>query len=270
MKSKYVLPFLMVFLVLSIIESSLCNKIAYAAAQPCAESLDKCPENGCAAEGTPDAISNQLKRHLVDVENAKKVTFIIMQKLQTAADDLVGQNHFLSQEDRDLLRDMEINGKKYSEGDAVRLAGYIVGKSHANKGESVNCRLTGVKNNDFHITIAETAGPEEDDSGEEGGKATTDLEFQGIVVEMIPQHRLEHWTIKKLEQVRTEKKKVLVVGQLFYDSKHKVNEDPGNPLAGQPKRMSLWEIHPVVKFYVCEKASGTCNDNTLADWKELR
>lgn len=111
MKSKYVLPFLMVFLVLSIIESSLCNKIAYAAAQPCAESLDKCPENGCAAEGTPDAISNQLKRHLVDVENAKKVTFIIMQKLQTAADDLVGQNHFLSQEDRDLLRDMEINGK---------------------------------------------------------------------------------------------------------------------------------------------------------------
>jgi hypothetical protein len=96
------------------------------------------------------------------------------------------------------------------------------------------------------------------------------LEYQGVVVEMIPQYRLKSWTIKNLENIRMEKKKVLVVGQLFYDSKHKVNDDPDHPLGGQPKRMSLWEIHPVVKFYYCDKPDSACNDNKIEEWAELK
>jgi len=50
----------------------------------------------------------------------------------------------------------------------VQVVGYLVGKPHANSGESVNCKLTGATNNDFHLTLADDPASEE---------------FSGIVVD---------------------------------------------------------------------------------------
>lgn len=88
-------------------------------------------------------------------------------------------------------------------------------------------------------------------------KTANDAGFRGIVVEMIPQHRPIQWNLHKLLRVETEGRPVLVVGQLFYDMKHKVNDDPSNPTQGQPIRASLFEIHPISEL-VC-----------MRDWKNL-
>lgn len=247
------------------------------AGEPCADDLESCPNIGCAKKNSPNALSNQLKRNLIstDLETSvgrkkvKKVTFVTMKKLQKMADDLVDQDRFLTEDERDLLKNLKIGSKSFSEGDAVRLAGYIVGNTHANKGESVNCNLTGERNNDFHITLAEIS--EQDRSeGVEEGIDRTNLEFKGIVVEMVPQKRPSSWTVKKLREIQRAGKKVLVVGQLFYDSKHKVNDDPEHPLKSQPKRISLWEIHPVRKFFTCEKRNEGCDEDNYEDWTELK
>jgi hypothetical protein len=244
---------------------------------PCAQDLAHCPEHGCAPEGSPNALSNTLKRNLISVDldtpdgkkQVKKVTFLTMKKLQKLADDLVDQNKYLDEDERAQLKDLKVGNKTYSEGDVVKISGYLVGKIRVNKGESVNCKLTGSENNDFHLPIAEI--PEHDDTeGVEEGVDRSDLEYQGIVTEMIPQQRPKSWTPATLRKIQKEGKKILVIGQLFYDSKHKVNDDPQHPIGGQPKRMSLWEIHPVSRFFFCDKPNGNCNINKYEEWQELK
>ena len=138
----------------------------------------------------------------------------------------------------------------------MQITGFIIGlpnRPSANKGESVNCRLAGAANNDFHIPIA---------------RQSEDSEFEGIVVEIIPQDRASEWTIKKLRRISKEERQVLVRGQLLYDNKHRINDDPENDLPGQPKRFSLWEIHPVTEFYICLKES--CDvANVATEWTKL-
>ncbi len=97
-----------------------------------------------------------------------------------------------------------------------------------------------------------------------------DDECSGVVVEMIPQGRSEHanWTKENLWKIEKEKKPVLVVGPLFYDSEHLKNPNCAHLLSGQPKRMSLWEVHPVIEFYVC-KAGHACDPAASGDWSPL-
>ncbi len=238
--------------------------------EPCAESLDKCPDIGCATPGSSEALSNTLKKRMVPVTNVRKITFVTLQKLQKIADEKVGQNHYPNKEERALLKSLNVNGKKVGEGDVVRLSGYIAGTPRSMGGESVNCRLTGKDNNDFHITLAEIAEPSQEGDEHESTVKEEDLEFQGVVVEMIPQQRPANWNIENLKDVKNQKKKVLVVGQLFYDSKHRVNNNPDKPIGGQPKRMTLWEIHPIYKFYVCDKIDNDCDEDKYKEWRELK
>ena len=62
---------------------------------------------------------------------------------------------------------------------------------------------------------------------------------------------------------------VLVRGQLFYDNKHLVNSDPDDVKPRQPKRFSLWEIHPVTEFHVCVTVDNDCDPKDLAQWEPL-
>jgi hypothetical protein len=57
----------------------------------------------------------------------------------------------------------------------------------------------------------------------------------------------------------------MVVGQLFYDSKHRVNDDPDNLLRGEPQRFTLFEIHPVTRLLTCKKKKG-CDAKKSAEW----
>lgn len=156
---------------------------------------------------------------------------------------------------RDALQHQSLATGKVSEGDLVRLSAYlVVARDEGN--ESVNCE--GTDGLDIHINV----GPKRD-------KPT---EYDGVVAEMIPQikPRPNNWNSQTLMKLKG--KQVLVVGGLTYDNEHFVNNDPTHKKAGQPIRISLWEIHPITAFYVCIANAECSADQTggwtaLADWK---
>jgi hypothetical protein len=176
--------------------------------------------------------------------------------LQSQADAAVGQDRGLSQDERNMLTNLTLAcGATVSEGDLVEITGFLVGLPNRPKiegAESVNCRLNGPQESDFHIPVARNAG---------------DDETSAIIVEMIPQNRPSSWDIAAIRQIAQDQQQVLVLGQLMYDNKHKVNDDPGNVLTGQPKRFSIWEVHPVTEFYLCKQAS--CDPSNLSGWTLL-
>jgi hypothetical protein len=82
---------------------------------------------------------------------------------------------------------------------------------------------------------------------------------------MIPQNRQPEWTVPALKAVRKQGLPVLVVVGLTFDNEHLVNDNPKKPKGGQPKRFSLWEIHPITGFFVCEQAGG-CDPVAPSQW----
>jgi hypothetical protein len=46
--------------------------------------------------------------------------------------------------------------------------------------------------------------------------------------------------------------------------------DENNPLSGQPKRFSLWEIHPITSVKVCKRSTlSQCDPDRASDWKDF-
>jgi len=227
-----------------------------AAAAPCAASLDECEVNGCAAADSKRGLFNKAKNHQATGTNARTISFADLKSLQTQADAVVEQGTELNQEQRDSLSNFQVSTGKVSKGRLVKLTGFIAQglDPHPNTGESVNCRLKTPVNNDFHITLA---------------LKPSHTEFQGVVVEMIPHDRPAEWTIEKLKKVKQKKLLVMLFGNLFYDNDHVVNSDPTDNLTGQPKRFSLWEIHPITRFFVCQKANNACATTNTTQWTKL-
>src|SRR5216684_1388955 len=123
--------------------------------------------------------------------------------------------------------------------------------------ESVNCGThvaNADTNHDIHISIVESPSQEE---------------CAGVVVEMVPHHRPPSWNADNVQAVADDQLPVRVTGQLMFDSSHTpcINGVGG---AGDPKRASLWEIHPVYKFELCPQ--GNCSSETawipLETWKK--
>jgi hypothetical protein len=231
-----------------------------AAAGACQPDLASCPATGCADPDTAQGIFNRTKRRIPTATTPVTLNFEDFALLQEQANTLVGQGSDLSAEERALLTNLAISGgATVQEGSLVRLTGFIANgmgakPPHANTGESVNCGLTQTKNNDFHISLT---------------AAASNTEFAGVVVEIAPQSRPTGWTLPKLTSVKTMKRRVMVVGALFYDNKHVVNDDPAHPTSGDPKRFALWEVHPITKFFICRKTNNACNPDKASDWKPL-
>ena len=222
------------------------------AAQACPKTLAQCEAFGCAGSTSSHGLFN-IAKHGPPSGKVRVTTFALFSALQNAASDAVGEGADLSAADRETIRHLDVSGSTIGEGQLVRVAGFIVGTPHPNTGESVNCSLKGPANNDFHITLAPRAG---------------DDETSGIVVEMVPQDRLDTWTLDALKKAKKAKRRVLVEGALLYDNIHRVNKNPKRLISGQPKRFSLWEVHPITQFYVCEKAS--CDPSSVKQWTLLQ
>ncbi len=221
----------------------------------CAQDLASCSKNGCSPAGSTHALENQLKRTVPSGSGTGTIlTFDDFASLQQQADDLVGEGKELSADDRAKLSGMTVSSGNVSEGDLVTVVGYLVGTPHPNTGESVNCNLRGVANNDFHIPISNDPG---------------NTDFQGIVVEMIPQDRPDEWNLANLTTVETNQQLVMITGQLLYDNLHHVNGDANNPKGGQPHRFALWEVHPITQFMVCTKPDNSCDPSQAGDWIAL-
>lgn len=231
---------------------------AHAALQhACVAQLDACPAYGCAEPGSPEANANELKRTKPQMGVPITLSFEDFKQLQREADDRVGQGPMdATTEQAAVLEQVQLPAGELGQGSLVRVLAYIAkgGEGlHANSsGESVNCMLKKDVDNDFHIPVV---------------KSADDSEYQGIVVEMIPQQRPAAWTIDALKKLQAAGTQVWVEGALSYDKVHFVNDDPAHPFKDEPERMSLWEIHPITKFLVCRK--NHCDPNFEQDWSEL-
>jgi len=228
-------------------------------AQPCVspETLDACTTvkpTGCSDADSPHGLANQLKRAFPPEGEAILVTFETFSELQSEAVRLVDQGVEIEPAERDQINSIETSAGTVGEGSRVRLMAFLSdGKPHANTGESVNCNLKTEANNDIHISVSESKNASE---------------FEGIVVEMIPQNRPAKWTFVNTRKLRG--KLLLIEGGLFYDNLHIANGDAANPISRQPKRFSLWEIHPIVSLKVCKKADGQCDPNRDSDWRDFK
>ena len=155
------------------------------------------------------------------------------------------------------------------EGKQVTFVGFVL-KARQEGPESVNCGKDVTKNatkkalfHDTHISLVETAN--------------TRSECSGIVVEMSPHHRPDAWTAGNLSKVSkakaaNKKLQVRVTGNLFFDSSHRPCAG-GQGTGHNPKRVSLWEIHPIYKFDVC--SVGNCDSAEdkflpLDEWVKLQ
>jgi hypothetical protein len=240
-------------------DADLASAALEASAQPCVspQTLNACTTTkptGCSAPGSAHGLVNQLKRTVPPQGTPTMLTFDAFSQLQSAAVELVDESVEIPPAERTKIKSIETTEGTVGEGSRVRLVAFLSdGSPHANSGESVNCNLKTEANNDIHISVTE---------------AKNASEFEGIVVEMIPQDRPSNWTSSDVETLRG--KVLLIEGGLFYDNLHFANGDANNPIPNQPKRFSLWEIHPVTSVRVCKDATvGQCDPDRASDWDEF-
>lgn len=167
--------------------------------------------------------------------------------LQRQADARVqsGPDAPVTAAERAKLRNLEVRDRRVSEGDLVSMSGFLTGKPKFNVGESVNCYVRGTANNDLHIAYAAAPRAPAHDA---------------LVAELIPQDRPKGWTVDRLKKVAADNRRILVVGQLMFDSHHKIRDEP---------RASLWEIHPVTALLVCQRSDNDCDPMQSAQWTPL-
>jgi hypothetical protein len=146
--------------------------------------------------------------------------------------------------------------KKLGEGSVVTLTAFVL-IARQEGPESVNCKKalpadsTESLLHDVHISLVASKDASPDD------------ECSGVVAEMSPHHRPDDWTHENVERAARAKLPVRVTGQLYFDSSH-FPCSKGQGVRSNPKRVSLWEIHPIYKFEVC-----TANCDAAGNWLAL-
>jgi hypothetical protein len=144
--------------------------------------------------------------------------------------------------------------QKLGEGRLVTLKAYVL-RARQEGGESVNCGSNVPNHASFHdIHISLVAQPQDYSEA---------AECSGVVAEMSPHHRPDAWTAGNVNKVAAARALVRVTGQLFFDSSHYPCQN-GQPVRSNPKRVSLWELHPIYKFEVC-----TANCSGAGKWLPL-
>ena len=149
--------------------------------------------------------------------------------------------------------------EKMGEGEYVSYVAMIKDAHYSDvaKGEAVNCNLPGEVTNDIHIVLM--SDPTDPD------------ECNSTTAEISPHFRPPSWTPANLNAL---KKPVRIRGHLFYDGSHTPCRGTSRP---NPKRASLWEIHPVYSVEVCQKENRDpkgnleqCRNTSRAeDWVPL-
>lgn len=232
--------------------------------------IDSCPCVG-APKGDPGSqifvannLQNTIKNNFTrDTTHPRIIAIGDMIRLQKVVnlislDDLPrGDRDTLpSPQQRQLLTNISLGpNTRFSEGDVITVAGFVLGARHSNvdTGESVNCGKKRCSNNDIHIELAahprNTAIPL--------GKQ---MNQEGVVAEISPRHRPRVWdTFDSADYTSFFRSHpVAFTGQLFYDASH----HPG----GGPNRASVWEVHPVYAIWVCRNTTPqACQLNKLND-----
>jgi hypothetical protein len=200
----------------------------------CADSLATCPVTGCVG-GDPEL--NKLKNR-VDSPKEGAIDEMSISDIIALEDDQ--PDTWTRGRARKELSDL-------GEGKAIVVKGYLI-HAKGSGAETCNCRLTGGANNDIHMNIV---------------RRKVDPREESLVVEMTPRIRAKEprWTLKKLTTLADEEEPpyVRVTGWLLLDTEH----ISGN---GGP-RATVWEIHPITQFEVCEGSRKSCDGGQ--NWKAL-
>ena len=211
-----------------------------------------------AGNGGKEANQNQAKNNFCAAGPARAITIADMVALQKKVQAIKGINfgnpssHPLASKPGPVVNRKGLVA--IGEGNEVALQGYIL-IARQEGAESVNCGKKvpdSPSYHDIHISIVDSAG-------------NTD-ECSGVVVEMTPHHRPAPWSPENVQVVGKKHLLVRVTGQLMFDSSHTPCSG-GVAVKGDPRRASLWEIHPIYKLEVCPAGDcGTTGWKTLEDW----
>lgn len=176
------------------------------------------------------------------------LTYEAYPKLQAAAEKALGANYKPPEDREPLFHMIEWKGQMIGEGTHVQLVAFVdrARYSDVEKGESVNCNVSGDAANDVHIPLIQKQGDEECTS---------------VTAEMSPHFRPDSWTPSNLNHLTVP---IRVSGQLFFDAAHKPCSDGK---VENPKRQSVWEIHPVYAVDVC--VNKRCDPTRERDWQPL-
>lgn len=197
----------------------------------------KCSSVGNGGDDTAKVLENQSKNNFCAQGPPVPITYEDFTGLQKFADDN-GLKKGLKTSRESLLNIFDSSGgSKIGEGQLVQVVTFLLKAHHSNvgSGENVNCKLTKEDDNDIHIELTMDRSVDEPDP------------CQSITAEMSPHFRPEEWN--RLTDLDKFDRPVRITGPLFYDNSHTPCHDNVRP---NPKRISVWEIHPVYQFEICK------------------
>jgi hypothetical protein len=212
---------------------------------------DSCTSIGNAKPDSPQAAQNQEKDNFCVSGAPVNVDFAVLRQLQQDAAQRVtfGSDSKLPV-DRSLLRDFPSRAGSVGEGTIVRLAAFVIEAHYSNlgKGESVNCKLGDKESNDIHIVLGENSNKDDP--------------CTSATAEISPHLRPDIWSPDILNNQHLFR----FTGHLFFDASHVPCSGGTGP---NPKRSSLWEIHPVYAVDVCIDPSNKCTVDNDLNWVPL-
>ena len=145
---------------------------------------------------------------------------------------------------------------------------------HTVAGETANCRIADPAEFDYHIGLGFDANlaAQARSQHPQSGALFTQLEKGSVVAEMTPfprDTRHPNWTFARVNSHQGEQ--VKVVGQLMVDNDHfNTKDDCGvQGAAAGCWRSTVWEVHPLMKFYVCNLSSGCDASSPDSAWTDL-
>lgn len=205
----------------------------------------KCGARGDAGSKQALALQDQAKDNFCATGTPRSMQFADYPQMQAAAETTLGGEDYNPPKSRAGL-------EKLGEGKLARIAAYVdkARYSDTTNGESVNCNLSGDTDNDVHIPLIAQPG---------------DAECTSVTAEVSPHDRPNAWTPENLNK---QTKPVRITGQFFFDAEH-------HPCTAtkteEPKRQSVWEIHPVYKIETCTaKRADDCLASDDSVWALLQ
>jgi len=214
---------------------------------------DSCTADGNGKPGTPQAAQNDQKNNFCVSGPPVNVTFDVLRQLQQEAASKVtfGADSKLPT-DRSLLQGLPSAVGPIGEGTMVRLVAFVIDAHYSNvgAGESVNCKRPDKESNDIHIVLGENSNQDD--------------ECTSATAEMSPHFRPATWVPESLTQ--NNEHLFRFTGHLFFDGSHKPCSGGQGP---NPKRSSLWEIHPVYAVDICMDPGNKCTVDSDSGWVSL-
>jgi hypothetical protein len=139
-------------------------------------------------------------------------------------------------------------------------------------GETTNCKLQLPDSYDFHIGLGFDPALAQQILRTKpkpiNGKPGP-MEKTSVVAEMTPHTRGPKWTFARVNSLQGQQ--VKVVGQLMIDNVHlNANDDCSfSGSAASCWRSTVWEVHPVTQFYVCNLTAPCDKSSPTSAWTSL-